>query len=278
MIVWRLATLAVCIWIAQPVAAQSTGAAAADSTCGRVLRRPDWAQICGRVVDKKSGVGAPGGSTRFRRPDGAWSMGNIENDGRFTFNIPSGHGTFGLAWGCRTRERYTETLTVAAGQGVTRLIEVDMDALDTLCRVRVVRADTSAAAFARWLERGPCFAFGYGTWSKSDTIGRPVAAEVQLDSVPEYPDEAMTSLPFRDRGPAPEGLDFRSWRPIRGDSLEVGWSSGFGGLNITVRLVGDSLAGVVQSWDDLIRRDSLGFRDVSMYARASVSGRRVPCT
>ncbi len=269
--------VASCIWIARPLVAQSSSPGAVDSTCGRVLRRPDWAQICGRVVDKKAGMGVPGGWTRFRRPDGAWSFGDIAVDGRFTFNIPSGQGTFGLAWGCRSRERYTESLTVAAGQGITRLIEVDMDALDTLCRVRVARADTSAAAVARWLARGPCFAFTYGTWNQGDASGWPTGATVQLDSIPDDPNEPTTLRQFRDRGPMYEDWPSRSWQPIRGDSVEIGWSTGFGGLNVTVRLFGDSLTGVAQYWDDLIRRDSLGFRDRSMYPRASVSGRRVPC-
>jgi hypothetical protein len=251
-----------------------------DSSCrSSHVRNTGRALLCGQVVDSASGRGVGGGlfggNARFVRVDGREMNGPIGPDGRFSLNVAGGHGTLTLNWSCRPERVFTDTLTLAPGTGTAREFAVAADAADTLCRVSIAenRADLSPSVLDRWLHSGSCWSVRYEPWLPELGIEYPVSTWIQLAA----PDSGARGQTFRDSLDVRAPWRMRRWQPIRGDSIEISWSTGFSAVTLTLGAFGDSLSGSGLWTFDVIRTDSLGFVDNSGLPRANVSARRTAC-
>lgn len=242
------------------------------------VRNTDRAILCARVIDRRTGVGVPGGDVEFVRKGGGSMAGEIEPDGTFGINVPGGRGTLTIHWSCRRSVRLVKTLTIPAGQGMERTFRVAITPADTLCR-RESRdlSDTSHAAVARWVSRGPCFSLALGPWKPALRTGNMPPRWVRLDSAPRPSSEPGSIQPLHYERSS--GVSWRSagWKPLQGDSIELFWSKDFEGVNLTLGVQGDSLAGRGIWTSDMIFTDSLGFLDRTIYPNGAASARRVPC-
>lgn len=261
----------------RPLPGQARPPAPADTGCGRYVRNTGRAELCGRVVDGRTGVGVGGGDARFVRIDGREMNGPIGDDGRFNLNVDAGHGTLTLQWSCRAQKRLVDTLTLAAGRGTRQVFSVEADASDTLCRVATDRGDTSSAAVLRWRNHGPCLSITYGPWRPQLDERYLPASWVRLDLGDPRSSVASRVQPLMDRPPVAPGWRSRGWRPIQGDSLELYWSTGFSAVTLTLGHRADSLVGHALWTFDVVIIDSLGFEDLSSLPRAQVSARSVAC-
>ena len=251
-----------------------------DSSCrsGHV-RSTGRALLCGQVVDRATGRGVggslSGGNARFVRTDGSEMNGPIGPDGSFSLNVAGGHGALTLDWSCRRSRALSDTVTLAPGTGTALEYRVTADASDTLCRVSAGenRTDLRPDARTRWLHAGRCWDLRYGLWHPDLGAEYPVATWIQLAaSVTDASEQS-----FRDSLAMDAPWRMRSWQPLRGDSLELVWSTGFTALTLTLGGSGDTLSGTGLWTYDVIRTDSLGFVDDSWLPRAVVSARRTAC-
>ena len=252
--------------------------APADTGCPAAnVRNTGRAILCARVIDGRTGVGVPGGSVDFERNGGGSMHGAIRRDGRFSINVPGGHGILTISWSCRRSVRWEDTLTVPAGQGISRTFEVAVTPADTLCRREFEdRSDTSHAAVARWISRGLCFAIALGQWNPP-LRGANLPRQVRLDSAQSPRRAAHASQPLRYE--PPDGSRWRraGWRPLQGDSIEIYWGGDFVGIGLALGVQADSLAGRGMWTDDIVITDSLGFLDRARYPNGPASARRVSC-
>jgi hypothetical protein len=212
-----------------------------------------------------------------RKGDGESMAGTIERDGSFSINVPAGFGTLTIDWSCRRSVHLVETLTLPEGRGIDRTYKVAVTPADTLCRRESEDlSDTSRAAVARWISRGPCFAVAVQPW-RPRLIARVMPpAWVRLDSV--QPAGAQGSDRPLHYEPRP-GSSWRygGWRPLQGDSIQFYWNEDFMGISLTLGPSADSLAGRGMLTDDIVITDSLGFLDRNRYPNGPASAHRVPC-
>jgi hypothetical protein len=123
-----------------------------------------------------------------------------------------------------------------------------------------------AAPQARRLD--DCFKLSFGRWDATggeDTSFRPEV--VRFDPTPDSAFGHQGKRILRTSFASPPR--FASWKQLRGDSIEFGWSSGFAGINVRAVIRGDSLTGFGETWTDVVsdRPNS----------RAHVSGSRMTC-
>lgn len=269
------------------VRAQQPTLVPSDTGCGRYVRHSGRSELCARVVDQRTGRGVGGGHVEFVRDDGASMAGLISPNGEFGLNVPGGHGTLTIAWSCRPAVRLVDTLTLPPTKGVERVFAVSVAPQDTRCRVADRDlTDLSRGAVERWLARGPCFAIALGEWRPAvDTMYAP-ARWVRLETLArarhERPQGPPRALPLRDRPPRGRQWTMTGWRPLRGDSLELYWSSGFSAVSLTLGRPRKDRSGVALAghgiWTfDVVVTDSLGFRDLTGLPNGPVSARRVAC-
>lgn len=251
----------------------------ADTSCrASNVRNTDRAILCARVIDRRTGVGVPGGDVEFVRKDGASMAGQIERDGTFSINVPGGRGILTIAWSCRRSVRLVDTLTVPAGKGMSRTFRVAMAPADTLCRRESEDlSDTSHAAVARWVSRGPCFALTLRDWKPALHAQERPPRWVRLDSVHPGARRTGSAQPLYDEHSGREIWRATGWSPLQGDSIQLYWSKDFDGVSLTLGVQGDSLAGHGIWTHDMIITDSLGFLDRRVYPNGAASARRVPC-
>lgn len=242
------------------------------------VRNTDRAILCARVIDGRTGVGVPGGDVEFVREDGGSMAGMIDRDGTFSINVPGGRGTLRIDWSCRRSVRLVDTLTIPAGQGMERTFRVAVTPADTLCR-RESRdlSDTSRAAVARWVSRGPCFALALGPWKPTISAEHMPPAWVRLDSAHQPSSQPASIQPLHHEPSNRTNWRSAGWRPLQGDSIELLWSKDFDGVRLTLGVQGDSLAGRGIWTSDMIFTDSLGFLDRTIYPNGPASARPVPC-
>jgi hypothetical protein len=242
------------------------------------VRNTDRALLCARVIDRRTGVGVPGGDVEFVRKDGESMAGTIEPDGTFSINVPGGRGMLTINWSCRRSVRLVNALTVPAGQGMERTFRVAITPADTLCRRESQDlSDTSHAAVARWVSRGPCFALALGQWKPTISAEHMPPPWVRLDSAPQPSSKPGSVQPLHYERSGRASWRSAGWRPLQGDSIELLWSKDFDGVSLTLGVQGDSLAGRGIWTSDMIFTDSLGFLDRTIYPDGAASARRVPC-
>jgi hypothetical protein len=260
-------------------AQQSPPAQQVDRPCPAAnVRNTSRAILCARVIDRRTGVGVPGGQVQFVRDDGASMAGTIQRDGTFSLNVPGGRGRLTIAWSCRASTRMVETLTIPAGQGTARTFTVSVVPSDTLCRRELQdRTDTTRAAITRWINRGPCLAISLGPWGRALGSNDAPPQQVRLDSLAQSRSRAGSSQPLHYDPPSGTRWHFAGWRPMVGDSLNLYWSTGFTGVSLTLGVAADSLAGRGIWTHDVVITDSLGFRDTSGLPKGAASARRVQC-
>lgn len=255
-------------------------AQAPDITCrSDHVRNTGRALLCGQVIDRTTGLGVGGGllggNARFVRDDGVEMNGPVDSDGSFSLNVAGGRGTLTVDWSCRRGRQLTDTLTLPPGTGTALKFLVSAEASDTLCRVstRESRADPSRDARDRWLRAGGCWSIRYQPWHPDIGPEYPVSTWIQLTS----PDAGADGRQFRDSLDSRAPWRARLWQPLRGDSLEIVWSTGFAAVTLTLGASGDSLSGIGLWTFDVIRTDSLGFIDNSGLPTAAVSARQTAC-
>lgn len=251
----------------------------ADTACPAAnVRNTERAVLCARVIDARTGVGVPGGDVTFVRKGGGSMSGPIYRDGTFSLNVPGGHGTLTIAWSCRRSVRLVDTLTIPAGRGVWRTFRVDVAPADTLCRrKREDRSDPSPGAVVRWMNRGPCFAISLGRWRPTLDASAVPPRRVQLDTAHQARGAAGSSHPLHHEPSSGAEWRFAGWRPLQGDSITLFWGTGFSGVELTLGVEGDSLAGRGIWTDDIIITDARGFRDTRGYPKGAAAARQVPC-
>ena len=154
-----------------------------------------------------------------------------------------------------------------------------MSSADTLCRVKPPdRTDASGTGFARWMGRGPCFAIVLGKWQADLGTEYVPPPRVRLDSAQESPTRAVPrTQPLRFDSPVGSAWRFGGWSPMRGDSLQLSWSTGFSALTLSLGIAGDSLAGRGIWTYDVLVTDSLGFEDTSGLPQGPAFAHRVAC-
>lgn len=254
--------------------------AAADTGCAASsVRDTGRAILCARVVDARTGVGVPGrGGVEFVRGDGESMSGPIHGDGTFRINVPAGRGKLTVDWSCRRSARLVAELTIPPGTGVERTFQVAVTPADTLCRRETRdRSEINPATVARWMHRGPCFALTLRERNPGREPPGTPSGWVRLDSVRQNPTGGRASLALGYEHDTGDRRPWAGWTPMQGDSLELGWSTHFSGLSVTLGVRGDSLAGEWMVSSDVILTDSLGFLDRSVYPNGPASARAVPC-
>jgi hypothetical protein len=99
-----------------------------------------------------------------------------------------------------------------------------------------------------------CYDLRLGPWKPhppEDSLPYAPPPRVQLVTAPAV---ATFGPGYLTLSPAPNSLpsvhEFAGWRPGGGDSLDLYWSTGFQGLEMTVRVVGDTLRGSARTFTD----------------------------
>ena len=135
----------------------------------------------------------------------------------------------------------------------------------------VATSHNDSSLVARW---AGCYRWTFSTWTPHDLRGNspapflPPALQLTAKVGVDGRWEVRPVIGFRG---SEDWARSSSWYPISGDSLDVTWSSGFGGIEMVVRRVGDRIVGRAEFGTDQVVGDEI-------YPVADVVGERVPCT
>ncbi len=135
----------------------------------------------------------------------------------------------------------------------------------------VVTSHSDSSLVARW---AGCYRWTFSRWTPHDLRGNspapflPPALQLTADAGVDDKREVRPVVGFSG---SEDWARSSSWFPISDDALDVIWSSGFGGIEMVVRRIGDRIVGRAEFGTDVVWGDEI-------YPVADVVGERVPCT